>query len=180
MITFAADKATARIAGEFYINAINVMRRRQRFQLPRPARAGSLRHRVLAARRSQAAAHAQAEAAGRSRGADHRRRRRHRPCHSAPTHGRRRLRGDLRHRSRRAGQRRDRPQEEIRQRRGRQFLGGRDARRRRGRGLPRQRLEIRRRGHLHLERRHRLGQPLRRDHSRAWQKNMDILAPAIS
>ena len=26
MITFAADKATARIAGEFYINAINVMR----------------------------------------------------------------------------------------------------------------------------------------------------------
>ena len=26
MITFAADKATARIAGEFYVNAINVMR----------------------------------------------------------------------------------------------------------------------------------------------------------
>ena len=26
MITFARDKATARIAGEFYVNAINVMR----------------------------------------------------------------------------------------------------------------------------------------------------------
>ena len=26
MLTFARDKATARIAGEFYINAINVMR----------------------------------------------------------------------------------------------------------------------------------------------------------
>ena len=26
MITFAKDKSTARIAGEFYINAINVMR----------------------------------------------------------------------------------------------------------------------------------------------------------
>ena len=26
MITFAADKATARIASEFYINAINVMK----------------------------------------------------------------------------------------------------------------------------------------------------------
>ena len=36
-------------------------RRGQRFQLSRPARAGSLRHRILGSRRSQAAAHAEAE-----------------------------------------------------------------------------------------------------------------------
>ncbi len=38
MITFAADKATARIAGEFYVNAINVMRGAStRLDLSRPA-----------------------------------------------------------------------------------------------------------------------------------------------
>ena len=56
------DKATARIAGEFYVNAINVMRGAvSGLRVPRPAGAGSLRHRILAARRSQAAAHAEAE-----------------------------------------------------------------------------------------------------------------------
>ncbi len=66
MITFAKDKATARISGEFYVNAINVMRGASGVStLCGPARAGSLRHRVLAARGSKAAAHAEAEAAGR-------------------------------------------------------------------------------------------------------------------
>ena len=44
MITFAKDKATARISGEFYVNAINVMRGasiRSRTYC-RPAGAGSL------------------------------------------------------------------------------------------------------------------------------------------
>ena len=62
MITFASDKATARISGEFYVNAINVMRGAStRLDLCRPARAGGLRHRILAARGGQAAAHAEAE-----------------------------------------------------------------------------------------------------------------------
>ncbi len=82
MITFAKDKATARISGEFYVNAINVMRGASRGQrLRRPARAGGLRHRILAARRGQAAADAEAEIAGRPGGAGHRRRRRHRLGH---------------------------------------------------------------------------------------------------
>ena len=79
MFTFASDKATARISGEFYVNAINVMRgASDRLDLCRPARAGSLRHRILAARGGQAAAHAEAEVAGRQDRAGHRRRRRHR------------------------------------------------------------------------------------------------------
>ena len=56
------DKATARISGEFYVNAINVMRGASTVSdLCRPARAGSLRHRILAARGGEAAAHAEAE-----------------------------------------------------------------------------------------------------------------------
>ena len=62
MLTFARDKATARIAGEFYVNAINVMRGASAVSTyRRPARAGGLRHRILAARGSQAPAHAEAE-----------------------------------------------------------------------------------------------------------------------
>ena len=82
MITFASDKATARIAGEFYVNAINVMRGASSVSTyRRPARAGGLRHRVLAARGGQAAAHAEAEEPCRPHRARHRRRRRHRPRH---------------------------------------------------------------------------------------------------
>ena len=62
MITFAKDKATARISGEFYVNAINVMRGASAVsRVPRPAGAGGLRHRVLAARGGEAAADAEAE-----------------------------------------------------------------------------------------------------------------------
>ncbi len=50
MITFAKDKSTARISGEFYVNAINVMRGASGGQqVLRFAGAGSLRYRVLAA-----------------------------------------------------------------------------------------------------------------------------------
>jgi hypothetical protein len=84
MLSFAKDKATARIAGEFYVNAINVMRgARTRPSIYGPAGAGSLRHRILAARRSQAAAHAEAEEPGRQGRLGHRRRRRHRPATAA-------------------------------------------------------------------------------------------------
>jgi hypothetical protein len=54
-------------------------RRERRRHLCRPAGTGSLRHRILAAGRSQAAAHAEAEKPGRPHRAGHRRRRRHRP-----------------------------------------------------------------------------------------------------
>ena len=65
MITFAKDKATARISGEFYTNAINVMRGASTVSTyRRPAGTGSLRHRVLAARGSQASAHAETEEPG--------------------------------------------------------------------------------------------------------------------
>ena len=95
MITFAKDKATARISGEFYVNAINVMRGAStRLDLCRPARAGGFRHRILAARGGQAAAHAEAQAAGRQGRADHRRRRRHRQGDGRALPARRRLRGD--------------------------------------------------------------------------------------
>ena len=67
MFTFAGDKATARISGEFYVNAINVMRGASTVSsYVGPARAGSLRHRILAARGPEAAAPAEAEIAGRA------------------------------------------------------------------------------------------------------------------
>ena len=84
MITFAGDKATARISGEFYVNAINVMRGLGGgLDLPRAAGAGGLRHRVLAARGGEAAADAEAEEPRRAGGARHRRRRRHRRATAA-------------------------------------------------------------------------------------------------
>ena len=49
MLSFAKDKATARIAAEFYVNAINVMRGASSVsRYVGPRRAGGLRHRVLA------------------------------------------------------------------------------------------------------------------------------------
>ena len=60
--SFAKDKATARIASEFYVNAINVMRGASGVShYVGPPRAGSLQHRILAARRGEAPAHAEAE-----------------------------------------------------------------------------------------------------------------------
>ena len=107
MITFARDKATARIAGEFYRNAINVMRGASigRY-LCRPARAGSLRHRILAARRGQAPAHAEAEEPRRPHRAGHRRRRRHRPGDRRAAARAKARRGDRRHRQAGAARRR--------------------------------------------------------------------------
>jgi hypothetical protein len=82
MLSFAKDKATARIAGEFYVNAINVMRGANGV-------AGG----------SEAAAHAEAEKPGRPHRAGHRRRRRHRPGGRQAAAAGRRLRHVDRHRS---------------------------------------------------------------------------------
>ena len=94
-------------------------RRRGGVELSRPAGAGGLRHRILAARGSQAAAHAEAEEPGRPRRACHRRRRRHRRGDGRAAAARRRLRGAGRHRRERARRgRRPSSPSGIRRRRG--------------------------------------------------------------
>ena len=54
MFSFAKDKATARIAAEFYVNAINVMRGAPASAAMSDCRAGGVRHRILAARGGEA------------------------------------------------------------------------------------------------------------------------------
>ena len=67
MFSYGADKQTARVAGEFYVNAINVMRGAEALSTLRPDRRGrEVPHRVLGARGGQAAADAEAEAARRA------------------------------------------------------------------------------------------------------------------
>ena len=59
---FAADKTTARLASEFYGNAINVMRGATAIgRLCRLPESRGIRDRVLGARGSQTAAHAEAQ-----------------------------------------------------------------------------------------------------------------------
>ena len=99
MLSFAKDKATARIAAEFYVNAINVMRGvAERRPLCRAFGAGSVQYRILAAGRGQASAHAEAEIARRTRRAGDRRRGRHRAGDRGSAHERGRLRRARRHR----------------------------------------------------------------------------------
>ena len=73
-------------------------RRLERQPLCRPRRAGGVRHRILAARRGQAATDAEAEVARRPHRAGDRRGRRHRPGDRGAADGRRRLRRAGRHR----------------------------------------------------------------------------------
>ena len=99
MITFAKDKATARISRR-------VLRQRHQrdarrlggLGVPGPARAGGLRHRVLAARGGEAAADAEAEEPRRPYRHHHRRRRRHRRRDGRAAAARGRLRRARRHR----------------------------------------------------------------------------------
>ena len=57
LLSFQKDKPTARVAAEYYVNTINVMRWAEGVdELRADRRAGSVRHRVLAARGSQAPA----------------------------------------------------------------------------------------------------------------------------
>ena len=85
--------------------------------VPGPAGAGGLRHRVLAARGGEAAAHAEAEEPRRAHRAGHRRRRRHRLGDRRALPRRGRLRGARRYRRGRA--RRDRGEPRVAPRRGR-------------------------------------------------------------
>ncbi len=84
MFTFAKDKATARISGEFYVNAINVMRGASTVSTYRglpEQEAFDIEYWLL--EEAKLAAHAEAEIAGRPHRARHRRRRRHRPATAA-------------------------------------------------------------------------------------------------
>ena len=79
MFSFGANKQTARVAGEFYVNAINVMRGAEALSTyAADQRRREVPHRVLGARGGQAAAHAEAEVARDPRRARHRRGLRHR------------------------------------------------------------------------------------------------------
>ncbi len=63
MFGFGKDKQTARVAAEFYVNAINVMRGAEARLVVRPdPGGGEVPHRVLGAGGGEAAAHAEAQA----------------------------------------------------------------------------------------------------------------------
>ena len=124
MFSYGANKQTARVAGEFYVNAINVMRGAEALSTYSPdRRRGEVPHRVLGARGGQAAADAEAEAARDPHRARHRRGIRNRQGHRDPPRRRGRLR---RHR-------RPRPREGAGRRRRARVDGCRDRRRRRRR-----------------------------------------------
>jgi NAD(P)-dependent dehydrogenase (short-subunit alcohol dehydrogenase family) len=108
MFSYGKDKQTARVAGEFYTNAINVMRGAEAVSTYAPDRRGrEVPHRVLGARGGQAPADAEAQAAGDPRRAGHRRRVGHRQGHRRAPGRRGRVRRRHRPRHRRgAGRRR--------------------------------------------------------------------------
>ena len=79
MFSFGKDKQTARVAGEFYVNAINVMRGAEGLSTYAPdRRVGEVPHRVLGAGGGQAPADAEAQAARHPGRPRHRRGVRHR------------------------------------------------------------------------------------------------------
>ena len=107
MFSYGKDKQTARVAGEFYVNAINVMRGAEAVSTYAPIpESREVPHRVLGARGGQAPAPAEAEAPRRAHRARHRRGQRHRQGHRHPARRRRRLRGHRRPRRRQGAARR--------------------------------------------------------------------------
>ena len=87
MFSYGRDKQTARVAGEFYVNAINVMRGAESVSTYTPiSERREVPHRVLGPRRGQAAAAAaaplarRAHRAGDGRGERHRKGDRHSTC----------------------------------------------------------------------------------------------------
>ena len=80
MFSFGANKQTARVAGEFYVNAINVMRGAEALSTYAPIpESEKFRIEYWALEEAKLAAHAQAEAARRPDRLRHRRRLGHRP-----------------------------------------------------------------------------------------------------
>ena len=97
MFSFGKDKQTARVAGEFYVNAINVMRGAEAISRYAPIdEAREVPHRVLGPGGGQARPDAQAQAAGHQGGAGHRCRFGDRQGHRGAAGRRGRLRGGRR------------------------------------------------------------------------------------
>ena len=97
MFSYGANKQTARVAGEFYVNAINVMRGAEGSRSYAPIdESGEVPHRVLGTGRGQAAADAEAQAAGRPDRAGHRRGSGIGKAIADPARRRGRVRGDRR------------------------------------------------------------------------------------
>ena len=106
MFSFGADAQTARVAGEFYLNAINVMRGAEAVSAYQPIpESEKFRIEYWELEEAKLAPPPEAEAAGRADRAGHRGRFRHRPGHRAAARRRGRLRGRGRPR-RRLGPRR--------------------------------------------------------------------------
>ena len=102
MFSYGANKQTARVAGEFYLNAINVMRGAEAISTYTPiSDAREVPHRVLGARGGEAAADAEAEVPRDARRARDRRGIRHRQGDRDPARRRRRVRRHRRPRPRR-------------------------------------------------------------------------------
>ena len=86
MFSFGATKQTARVAGEFYVNAINVMHGAEAVSTYTPIpEAEKFRHRILGARGSEAGTAAGPEAARRTGRAGDRSGLRHRQGHRETT-----------------------------------------------------------------------------------------------
>ena len=99
LLAFQKDKQTARVAADYWVNAVNVIRWAEGVDEYVPdSRAGCVRHRVLAARGGEAAAPAQTQAARGPRGLRDGRGRRHRRGRRPAFPGRGRGRRGQRHR----------------------------------------------------------------------------------
>ena len=86
MFSFGKDKQTARVAGEFYVNAINVMRGAEGLSTYAPIdEAEKFRIEYWALEEAKLPADAQAQAAGHPHRPGHRRRLRHRQGHRRPS-----------------------------------------------------------------------------------------------
>ena len=101
MFSFGANKQTARVAGEFYVNAINVMRGAEALSTYAPIdESEKFRIEYWALEEAKLQRMPQAEAAGRPGRVRDRRRLGHRQGHRPPARGRGRLRRRRRHRRR--------------------------------------------------------------------------------
>ena len=102
MFSFGANKQTARVAGEFYVNAINVMRGAEAISTYAPIdESEKFRIEYWALEEAKLARMPKPKPLATRVALRHRRRLRHRPGHRAPAGGRGRLRGRRRPRRRR-------------------------------------------------------------------------------
>ena len=103
MFSFGADKQTARVAGEFYVNAINVMRGAEALSTYAPIPGSRFRIEYWPLEEAKLARLPKPEAPCHTDRVRDRRRIGYRPGDRPPARGRGRLRGGRRHRRRKRG-----------------------------------------------------------------------------